>query len=101
MDAERESVKYKQVEFIEKHIGEVFEGYVSGIIERGIFVELKDTRIEGRVSFDTMNEPFDIGDGRLKAKGMRTGKEYHLGGDVKVRILRADLGRRTIDMEFV
>ena len=59
MEAERESVKYKQVEYIEKHIGEVFTGYISGMLDRGLFVELKDTRIEGLVGFDGGNHAVD------------------------------------------
>ncbi len=101
MEAERESIKYKQVEFIEKHVGEVFDGLVSGMIDRGIFVELVESKCEGMVSFDRMSEPFDIAEGRLSAKGMRTGKLIKMGDKVKVRILRADLARKQIDMELV
>ncbi|MCB0520535.1 MAG: ribonuclease R [Lewinellaceae bacterium] len=101
MDAERQSIKYKQVEFMEKHVGEEFEGYVSGIIERGIFVELKETKCEGMVGFETLNEPFEVEDGRLKAKGMRTGRMLKMGDTVKVRILDTNLSKRQIEMELL
>ncbi len=101
MEAERESIKYKQVEFMQKHVGEEFEGFVSGIIERGIFIELADSKCEGMVGFDTMDEPFDIGEGRLRAKGMRSGRVIKMGDAVKVRVVETNLAKRQIEMEMV
>ena len=101
MDAERASTKYKQVEYIQKHIGEVFTGYISGIIEKGIFVELKDNKCEGMVEFVHLDEPFRVGEARLKAKGIFTGKEYKVGQKVQVSIVGANLEKREIDMVFV
>ena len=100
MDAERESVKYKQVEFIKNHVGETFDGYVSGISERGLFVELQGNRCEGMVAFNTMGEVFDVTESRLRAKGLDSGKTYRMGDSVHVRIVRADLSSRRIDMEM-
>ena len=101
MDAERESVKYKQVEFLEKHVGEVFDGFINGFIDRGIFIELKDNRCEGMVSFSNINESFDLSNGRLRITGTRTGKQYKMGDAVKVRILSTNLEKRQIDMTLV
>ena len=98
MDAERESIKYKQVEFIEKHVGETFEGIISGIIDRGLFVELKHSKCEGMVSFDTLPESFDIAEGRLKATGNRSGRIFKMGDAINVVIQSADMERRQIDM---
>ncbi len=98
MDAERESVKYKQVEFIENHIGEVFVGRISGIIERGLFVALEDNLCEGLVDFSSMDEAFDLMEGGLRVRGRRSGHILKMGQRVKVRILRTDLARRQIDM---
>lgn len=100
MEAERESVKYKQVEFIKNHVGETFNGYVSGIMDRGLFVELQDNRCEGMVSFDTMGEIFEVAESRLRAKGLDTSTVYRMGDAVQVRIVRADLATRRIDMEM-
>ncbi len=100
MSAERESIKYKQVEFMEKHVGEVFEGYISGMIDRGVFVELKDSKCEGMVGFETMRESFDVEEGRLRAKGNKSGKMLKMGGLVKVRIRDTNLSKRQIDMEL-
>ncbi|MCB0564275.1 MAG: ribonuclease R [Phaeodactylibacter sp.] len=100
-DAERESIKYKQVEYIEKHIGEVFAGYISGIIEMGIFVELKDSRIEGMAPFQNLDEPMEVADSRLSIKGAYSGKEYKMGQEIRVRIVRADLAKRQIEMDWI
>ncbi len=101
LEAERESIKYKQVEFIKKHVGDVFTAYVTGFSDRGIYVELARTRIEGRVSFDTMDEGFDVGPGRMRVKGLKTGKEYKMGDEVMVQIVRADMASRQVDMLMV
>jgi len=99
-DSERESIKYKQVEFIMNHVGEAFDGVVSGIIDRGIFVELSHSKCEGMVGFETMPEAFEVTDGRLKAVGQSTGTTYTMGQSVRVVVTSADLQRRQIDMTF-
>jgi len=98
--AERESIKYKQVEFIKDHIGEDYEAIVSGIIDRGIFVEIKENKCEGMVGFETMTEAFDVPENRLKATGKKTGKVYKMGDTVWIRVTGADLSRRRIEMEL-
>ncbi|PSR12152.1 MAG: ribonuclease R [Bacteroidetes bacterium] len=100
-DAERESIKYKQVEFLEKHVGEDFAGIVNGISEFGIFIELKESHCEGMISFDQMDQSYDIGDGRLSIRGRRTGKTIRMGDELTVKVLSTDLKRRRIDMAFV
>lgn len=99
--AERESVKYKQVEYIEKHLGEEFEGVISGMMDRGFFVELIIGLIEGMVPFETLDEPFDVADSRLSMKGKYSRKEYKMGQQVRVRIARTDLLKRQIEMEWI
>lgn len=99
MDAERESVSYKQAEFMEKFVGEDFEGVISGMIEKGIFVELPDTKSEGLVPFDKMNEPFAMAENRLSAVGRHSGTKLKLGQKFKVKITGVDLSKRNIDME--
>lgn len=97
-DAERESIKYKQVEYMKKHVGDEFEGVISGMLERGIFVEIKGMLAEGMVTFDRMAESFEVESSRLRAKGLRSGKVYKMGDTIKVRILSADLEKKQIDM---
>lgn len=101
MDAERESVKYKQVEFIEKRIGEEFEGVISGIIDRGLFVELVANKCEGMIGFDQFNEAFSVQDSRLKAVGKRSGRTFKMGDTLRVKITAANLEKRQIEMEFI
>ena len=100
MEAERESVRYKQVEYLESHIGSLYEGIVSGMNERGIFVELIENWCEGFVGFETMQESFTL-EGRYKAIGNRTGQVYKMGDKVQVRIASVDFAKRKVFMEFI
>ncbi|MEM9990811.1 MAG: ribonuclease R [Bacteroidota bacterium] len=100
-DAERESTKYKQVEFMKKHIGDTFDGVISGIIDRGIFVETVGSKCEGMIPFETMSEPFEVGAGRLKVTGRRSNKVMKMGDSIKVCIVGANLEKRRIEMELV
>ena len=100
-DAERQSIKYKQVEYIKGHIGETFEGAVSGMLERGIFVEIKHMLTEGMVDFGRCPEPFEVEPSRLRAHGLRSGKTLRMGQLVKVQIVDADLETRKIDMRLL
>jgi len=100
-DAERESIKYVQAELLRRHIGEVFQGYVSGIIERGFFVELADSLAEGLVDFKTLRETYVVEDGNLRARARRSGHNIKMGDRVRVRIVAVDSTRRQIEMELV
>ena len=100
-DSERQSIKYKQVEYMTKHIGEVFEGAVSGMLERGIFVEIKHMLAEGMVDFGRCPEPFEVEPSRLRARGLRSGKVLKMGQLVKVEIVDADMESRKIDMRLL
>lgn len=100
-EAERESIKYKQVEFIEKHVGEDFVGVINGIADFGVFVELKESRCEGMISYDNMDQAYDIGEGKFSIKGRRNRKEYRMGDEINVRVLAVDLKRRRIELGMV
>jgi ribonuclease R len=100
-DSERQSIKYKQVEYMTKHIGEVFEGAVSGMLERGLFVEIKHMLAEGMVDFGRCPEPFEVEPNRLRARGLRSGKVLKMGQLVKVEIVDADMESRKIDMRLL
>ena len=101
MEAERESIKYTQAEFMERHVGETFTGYISGFSDRGMFVELRDNHCEGMVGFETMREPFEMTGSRLRIRGLYTGQELRIGDEVVVRVTATDLGRRRIDLSWV
>ena len=98
--AERESIKYKQVEWASTHIDETFDAYVSGMIERGLFVTISNSLVEGMIGFDTLDDRFEI-QGRLTAIGKRSGLTYKMGDKLKVRILSADIEKRQIELEMV
>lgn len=101
LDAERESIKYKQVEYMTNHIGATFDGRISGFLDKGVFVELVENFCEGLVSFDTLADHFTIAENRLQANGEYSGQVYKMGDRVKVRIVEVNLNKRTIDMELV
>ena len=84
--------------YISKYVGHVFDGVVSGIIEKGIFVELPDTKVEGLVTFDSMGEIFNVTTGRLRAKSRLSGSEFSIGQKVRVKITAADPDSRRTDM---
>ena len=100
-NAERESVKYKQVEYIKSHIGEEFEGVISGMIDRGIFVKLVDSLVEGMVGFNTMDDSYDVADSRLKAIGNKTKNVLSMGQRIRVKILSADMESKQVEMELL
>lgn len=101
MDAERDSIKFKQVEFISEHVGEVFNGVVSGMFERGIFVELSESKAEGMVPFDRMNKYYSLAPGRFKAVSRDQSHSIKIGDSIKVIVLSADLNSRQIELDVV
>lgn len=100
-DAERESTKYKQAEYLSKRIGQTYEGIVSGMIDRGFFVELPDSRAEGLVEFKYLADTYTVEEGNLRATARRSKHSIKMGDRVKVRIVSVDLSRRQIEMEMV
>ncbi len=99
-DAERESVKYKQAEFMRRHIGEEFEGIISGMIDRGFFVALSDSKAEGLVEFKYLDDAYVVEEGNLRATGRRYKRQIKMGDHVRVRVVAVDLQRRQIEMEL-
>lgn len=101
-EAERNSKKYKQVEYMKDRIGEVFEGVISGVTEWGLYVEEVNTKSDGMVSLRNLTDDFYVLDEKNYALiGEKTKKRYGLGDKVKVKLLGADLDRRTLDYVFV
>ncbi len=97
-EAERESVKFKQAEYMKGHIGRVFEGVISGVAEFGIFVQISDILVEGLVKVRDMTDDYYIYDESQYALiGKYTKKVYRLGDKVKVRVVRVDEIAREID----
>ena len=102
VDAERNSIKYMQVLFMMEHIGEEFEGVVTGITPWGFFVELEKTRCEGMVSLDSLEDDFYQYDERKhKLIGQRYGKEILFGDRVLVTVKDADIIEKKLDFTLV
>lgn len=101
-DAERTSVKLKQVEYMQNKTGELFEGFISGVTEWGIFVMTEGSYCEGMVRLDSLRSDFFVYDQKKHcAKGMRTGRKLQLGDKVKVKLLKTNVTKRTIDFLLV
>lgn len=96
-EAERETDKMKMAEYMQYHIGETFDGVVSGVTGWGIYVELPNT-VEGLVHVNTLRDDYYVFDqGNYQMIGEMTGKTYRLGDKVRVRTADVDLGNKTID----
>ncbi|OGJ02303.1 hypothetical protein A3G98_02010 [Candidatus Nomurabacteria bacterium RIFCSPLOWO2_12_FULL_37_8] len=97
-DAERTSVKYKQVEYMERHQGKKFEGVISGITEWGVYVEENETKCEGLVKVRDMSDDFYIfNEKKLELVGQKNKKRYRLGDRVRIKVKGVDKERKTID----
>ncbi|MFA5095368.1 MAG: ribonuclease R [Candidatus Paceibacterota bacterium] len=97
-DAERASIKYKQVEYMSFRVGKIFRGIVSGITEWGIYVEEEETKCEGLVRVRDMKDDFYVfNEKKLELVGKKRKKKYRLGDRVKIKVKNVDLERKTID----
>ena len=102
VEAERESVKYKQVEYMLDKIGQEFDAVVSGVTDWGMYVEEAHSKAEGLVHVRSIGkEFFTFERGRYRLVGERTKKTYSLGDKVRVRLAAADLESRTLDFQLV
>ena len=100
-NAERSSIKYKQVEFMMDKIGQEFSGVISGVTDWGIYVELEN-KCEGMVSVSTLNDDFYIFDEKNYCLvGRHSHRIFQLGDVVKVEILRANLEKKQLDFQLV
>lgn len=96
-NAERASIKYKQVEFMQDYIGKIYPGVISGVTEWGIYVELEN-KIEGMVPIRELDDDFYIFDEKnYVLVGRHSNKTYQLGDEVTIKIWRANLERKQLD----
>ena len=101
-DAERASVKYKLVEYMQDKVGYTYDGTVSGLTDWGMYVEVLPTHIEGMVPLrDIKSDFFEFDEARYQIKGRHTKKIYTMGSPVKIRVTRADLDQKQIDYELI
>lgn len=101
-NAERASIKYKQVEFMSDHIGQVYDGVISGIQEWGIYVELNENKCEGMVPIRDLDDDYYIFDEKEYCLiGKNTKHKFQLGDEVVVRIAKANLEKKQLDFELL
>ena len=99
-EIERETEKLKKTEYMENHIGEMYEGVISGITNYGMYVELPNT-VEGLVHVHSLEDDFyEYREGDYELRGERTGKTYRLGQRVRIQVKAADRLCRTIDFSL-
>jgi len=101
-DAERASIKYKQVEYLEENVGNLFMGIISGVTEWGMYVELIENKCEGMIRLKDITDDFYVLDEKNYCiVGQRKKKKYQLGDEVKVKVKKVDLSKRQIDFSLV
>jgi len=101
-EAERASVKYKQVEFLEDKVGKIFPGVISGVSKWGIFVEITESKSEGLIRFDKLRDDYYyLDEDNYRIIGKQHGQVYRLGDEVNVLVKNVDLTRRQLDFEIV
>ena len=101
-NAERASIKYKEVEFMSEHIGEEYEGTISGVTEWGIYVEINENKCEGMVPVRLLDDDYyDFDEKNYCLVGRRYHHQYNLGDSVKIRVEKADLERKQLDFSLV
>ena len=101
-NAERESIKYMQVKYMQTHVNRIFEGIISGVTDWGLYVELVDNKCEGLVRTKSILDDIYYFDSEQYALvGHHTGNTYQIGQEVEVRVLEADLLKRQLTFELI
>jgi len=101
-NAERASIKFKEVEFMGERLGGVFNGHISGVTEWGLYVELDDTHCEGLVGIRGLNDDFyEYDEKNYCLRGRRTRHTYRLGDKISIQVSRADLVKKQLDFVLV
>ena len=99
--AERASVKYKQVEFLQDKIGQKYDGIISGISEWGFYVELTDNHCEGMVPMRDMDDDFyEYDEKNYCLVGAQTRRRFVIGQKVRIEIARTNLAKRQMDFKL-
>lgn len=101
-DAERDSIKFMQVKFMEKHVGETFTGVISGVAEFGFWVQIPENGAEGLIKLrDLMDDSYTYDKTTHAVYGSRTGNRYQLGDEVQIKVLKANLIAKQLDFMIV
>ncbi|WP_312767710.1 ribonuclease R [Epilithonimonas sp.] len=101
-EAERESIKFMQVKFMEDHVGEVFSGVISGVAEYGFWVEIPENGAEGMIKLrDLVDDSYSLDAKNYAIVGSRTGNTYQLGDKVKIKVVKANLIAKQLDFKII
>ena len=101
-NAERASIKYKQVEFMGERMGQEFDGTISGVTEWGLYVEVNENKCEGMIPMRELDDDFyDFDEKAYCLTGRRYHKKYSLGDPVRIKVVRANLERKQLDVALV
>ena len=101
-EAERSSIKYKLVEFMQDKVGYTFGGHISGLTEWGMYVEIEPTMIEGMVALrDIKSDFFEFDQDHYRLVGKRSGVVYNLGDSVRIRVKKTNLEQKLLDYELI
>nr|MBC7613121.1 ribonuclease R [Pseudopedobacter sp.] len=101
-DAERASIKYKQAEYLQDNIGNIYAGIISGVTEWGMYVEIEENKCEGMIRLRDISDDFyTLDEKNYCIVGQRKKRKYQLGDEVKIKVKRVDLGKRQIDFSLV
>ena len=101
-NAERASIKYKQVEFMSERMGQEFEGTISGVTEWGLYVEINENKCEGMIPMRELDDDYyDFDEKAYCLTGRRYHKKYSLGDPVRIKVVRANLERKQLDFALV
>ncbi|MDH6251608.1 ribonuclease R [Chryseobacterium sp. H1D6B] len=101
-DAERDSIKFMQVKFMEKHLGETFTGVISGVAEFGFWVEIPENGAEGLIKLrDLVDDSYKYDAKTHAVYGSRTGNKYQLGDQVQIKVVKANLIQKQLDFKIV
>lgn len=102
IDAERASIKYKQVEFLQDKIGEKFDGIITGVQDWGLFVEIDENKCEGLIPIRELDDDYyEFDEENFRLIGRHSRNQYQLGDPVKVEIIKANLPKKQIDLTLV
>lgn len=101
-DAERDSIKFMQVKFMEKHLGEEFTGVISGVADFGFWVQIPENGAEGLIKLrDLMDDSYSYDAKNHLVQGSKTGNQYQLGNQVKIKVMKANLIQKQLDFKII
>ena len=101
-DAERDSIKFMQVKFMEKHLGEDFTGVISGVADFGFWVQIPENGAEGLIKLrDLMDDSYTYDAKSHAVFGSKTGNKYQLGDEVTIRVMKANLIQKQLDFKII